>query len=196
MAELTLQQDGARVYVLGQTYALRDALRAAGGHWDSARRAWWVGRAKRAEIEAVIAREATAATETERAPAADDRKPREDARVLARAAYKGKDYYVIAETRDGARRLLAARDGAFQFWAAADLAPITKHYGREDYRSGRTEYPTLSGMISRAREWRSMSREERTEATEDAEARRSGDACPCSGGACRCGSDSPCCMCW
>jgi hypothetical protein len=46
---------GARVYVLGQTYPIRDAIRAAGGHWDTDRKAWWIGATKRADLAAAIA---------------------------------------------------------------------------------------------------------------------------------------------
>ncbi|OFW37672.1 MAG: hypothetical protein A3J29_06265 [Acidobacteria bacterium RIFCSPLOWO2_12_FULL_67_14b] len=52
---VTYETIGARVYVLGQTFALRDAIKSAGGHWDAERKAWWIGATKRAELEAAIA---------------------------------------------------------------------------------------------------------------------------------------------
>jgi uncharacterized protein YbjT (DUF2867 family) len=195
---LTTQIDGTRLYLLGSTYAIKDQLRAAGCHWDGERKAWWIGRAKADAIQALLGSVPTAPTSaapTTTPPVSSDRRPDPTSRVIGRATYKGRDYYVLAETRDGARRLLASRDGAISFWAAADLALVSKTYGRENYRSGRVEYPTLAGMIKRAEEWRQKSADERSEAQEDADARRSGFACPCSGGACRCGSDAPCCMC-
>lgn len=200
MTDITLQSTGTRIYVVGNTYGIKDAIKAAGGHWDGERRAWWVGQAKAAEIARVV-REAATQTQTQApAPSPDasrgDRTPDRDAKVKARATYKGQDYYVLAETRDGAKLLLAARNGQFQFWAETASTQITKTYGRENYRTGRDEYPTLGSMMARADKWRHMSAEDRTEAREDAEARSSGEACPCSGGACRCGTDSPCCMCW
>lgn len=52
---VTYETVGARVYVLGQTFAIRDAIKSAGGHWDAERKAWWIGATKRAELEAAIA---------------------------------------------------------------------------------------------------------------------------------------------
>ena len=52
---VTYEVVGVRVYVLGQTFAMKDAIKSAGGHWDADRKAWWVGAAKRAELEAAIA---------------------------------------------------------------------------------------------------------------------------------------------
>lgn len=199
MSNLSLQQIGQRIYLVGDTYPHRSAIKGLGGHWDGDRRQWWVGVAKRAEIEQAIASAPAPSAAPASAPMdapRQDKTPDRGAPVKARATYKGKDYYVLAETRDGAKRLLAARNGQFQFWAAANLTHITKEYGRESYRSGRLEYPTLGGMIDRAEQWQRMSQDERAEAREDAEARRNGERCPCSGGACRCGSDAPCCMCW
>lgn len=191
---ITLTDAGARIYLTGDTYSIRDRIKRLGGHWDGERRAWWVGRAKRAEAEQLASQAPAAPTPASDRPAARDQTPDRSARVQARARYKGKDYYVLAETRDGGKLLLAARNGAFQFWAAREAAPIVKIYGRVDLRTGRMEYPTIGGLIRLAEEWRQMSQDEREEA-EDAAARRDGDWCPCSGGACRCGSDAPCCMC-
>lgn len=63
---VTYETVGARVYVLGQTYPIRDAIRAAGGHWDAERKAWWIGTAKRAELEAAIASAKPATADTYR----------------------------------------------------------------------------------------------------------------------------------
>lgn len=150
--DITLRTEGARVYIIGNTFPLKDAIKSAGGHCDGTRKAWWVGRAKATEIERVIATTSTAPSSP--TSSQGDRTPDQGASVKARATYKGKDYYVLAETRDGAKMLLAARNGAFQFWAAREATQITKTYGRENYRSGRTEYPTLGGMIRRAEELR------------------------------------------
>lgn len=46
---------GARVYVLGQTFAIKDTIKSVGGHWDADRKAWWIGATKRADLEAAIA---------------------------------------------------------------------------------------------------------------------------------------------
>lgn len=83
-----------------------------------------------------------------------DTKPDESARVYARRTYKSKDYYQLARTKDDAKVLLAARNGAFQFWAAAAQTTLVKEYGREDYRSRRVEYPTLGGLVRLAEKYR------------------------------------------
>ncbi|OFW05628.1 MAG: hypothetical protein A3H96_11245 [Acidobacteria bacterium RIFCSPLOWO2_02_FULL_67_36] len=152
MASITLQPAGTRIYIDGNTYPIKDQLRRAGCHWDGERKAWWIGAAKRADIEHLVSSDTVqqqSAAEPQR-----DATPDASASVRARASYKGRDYYVLAETRDRSKLLLAARNGQFQFWAAAEATQITKTYGRENYRSGRTEYPTLGGMIRRAEEWR------------------------------------------
>lgn len=46
---------GARVYVLGQTFAIKDTIKSVGGHWDADRKAWWIGATKRADLEVAIA---------------------------------------------------------------------------------------------------------------------------------------------
>lgn len=170
---VTLETIGQRIYVAGNTFPIKDRLKRAGCHWDGDRKQWWIGAAKRSEIESVVTHAPTSSTSQQ---GSGDRTPDRNADVKARATYKGKDYYVLAETRDGAKLLLAARNGAFQFWAAREASQITKTYGRENYRSGRTEYPTLGGMIRRAEQWRQMSADERADAS------RASDL----GGRCRC----------
>lgn len=183
MADVTLQPIGTRIYVVGNTYAtyaIKDALKRAGCHWDGERKAWWIGAAKRPDIEHLVS-----STPAPQAEAQGDRKPDEHANVRARVEYKGREYYMLAETRDGAKLLLAARNGQFQFWAAREATQTVKTYGRENYRSGRTEYPMLGGMIARAAEWQQKSPEQRQQAEYDrgwqgngcSECRRLGDWC-------------------
>jgi hypothetical protein len=95
---ITMQTEGQRIYIVGHTYPIRDRLRSAGAHWDGDRGAWWIGASKRADIESVIASAAAATS-----------RPDRGARVIGRARYRERDYYCLAESRDG-RRLL--RPGA------------------------------------------------------------------------------------
>jgi hypothetical protein len=67
-----------------------------------------------------------------------------DQEVRAKVKYKGRDYYQVAATKDGARLLLSFRDGSKTFWVAASLCETVKTYGRE-YR-GRVEYPTIASL--------------------------------------------------
>jgi hypothetical protein len=52
---ITLQREGSRVYVAGNTYPVKDAIKAAGGHWDGDRKQWWVGAAKQPDLEKSLA---------------------------------------------------------------------------------------------------------------------------------------------
>jgi hypothetical protein len=47
--QLSIESAGRRHYVRGDTYPLRERLRAAGAHWDAEARAWWFGQREAAE---------------------------------------------------------------------------------------------------------------------------------------------------
>lgn len=142
---LTIETAGARCYVLGDTYAIRAQLKEGGAHWDADRKAWWIGAAKRAAVEALVA----AATAVPQGQPAKRAAPGEDAVVEGRARYKGRTYYVAGRvirgdchsrgyddrvepivSRDGSRVLLYFRDGSSQFWAACDQVEPLKRYDR------------------------------------------------------------------
>lgn len=120
---------GQRVYFLGNTFPAKDRIKAMGGHWDGDARAWWVGAAKQADAEKLLASlngpaasvglaqdtpAGIVADKLEEAGRADEaaavrsgqvpaNRPPEDidsARVYAQVEYKGRRYYVIAEQRD------------------------------------------------------------------------------------------------
>lgn len=62
-----LETDGRRVYVRGDSYPIRGALRGAGCHWDPDAKAWWIGSEKRDALAAAIA-SATPETATKSRP--------------------------------------------------------------------------------------------------------------------------------
>jgi hypothetical protein len=117
---------GRRTYIIGDTYPHREALRAAGAHWDADRRAWWIG--SRSTAEALAASLASTSTS-----ASTSNGPGRAGVVAGRARYKGRAYYVAGRrvrgrtpyddiveavtTRDGSRVMLYSRDGSRQFWA-------------------------------------------------------------------------------
>lgn len=139
---ITLQPEGRRTYITGNTYPHRDAIRGIGAKWDADRKAWWTG--KRAEAEALVAKLGAA----QPAPAAESQPQREapgdDATVAGRVAYKLKTYYLAGriergrakwdvsvhpvQSRDGAKVLLYSRDGSLQFWASRSQVTVTKTY--------------------------------------------------------------------
>lgn len=137
---ISLKSEGRRTYIVGNTYPIRDQIRAIGAHWDADRRAWWT--AKRAEAEALVQQLSAGSASAEQTH--DKQAPGEDAIVAGRAEYKGRAYYVAGRTvrgrthwddrvtavtsRDGSKMLLYSRDGSMQFWAHG--ARILKTYDR------------------------------------------------------------------
>lgn len=111
---IRLEITGRRIYFLGNTYPAKDRIRSIGAKWDSEKRAWWIGSTKRSQAEELIG--------SLSADSRDDA-PGLDARIIGRAEYKGRSYYVASRygepVRSGnGRTLLYATDGSFQFWAA------------------------------------------------------------------------------
>lgn len=49
---ITIQSEGRRHYLTGNTYPIKDAIRSAGCKWDRDRGAWWTG--KREVAEALV----------------------------------------------------------------------------------------------------------------------------------------------
>lgn len=147
---MELKTEGRRTYILGNTYPIKDQLRAAGCKWDGDRKAWWTGKREVAEQLVAKLNGTAAATTTPASPA-----PKEayDGPVLGKAEYKGRQYYVrwqgtTSRGTDAFR--LVTLDGNLDFWADAAACRWTKHYekkgayGKRDDRHG--SYPTLSGI--------------------------------------------------
>jgi len=133
--EIGTERVGTRVYVTGNTYAVKDRLKAAGCHWDGERRQWWIGAAKQAAIAAIVG------------GLAGQPAPKEDLstrRVYGKAKYKGRLYYVIGQSGSGRLRLTVL-DGKIDFWADESACQWEKRYTPREYR-GRTEYQTLGGI--------------------------------------------------
>lgn len=151
---VALQQDGRRIYITGDTYSLKDRIKGMGGHWDGDRRCWWVGSAKKSEAEALVS---TAAS----TPAQPKEEKPDDIRIVGKARYKGRNYYVrwYGQTKRGYACRLVTLDAKIDFWAtcaepyvndrdhdgSGDVAVIVKTYEPREYR-GRYEYMTLGSM--------------------------------------------------
>lgn len=43
MSSITVERIGRRSYFRGNTFQIKDRLRAAGAHWDAEQKAWWIG---------------------------------------------------------------------------------------------------------------------------------------------------------
>lgn len=144
---VTIERQASRLYFQGNTYPIKDQIKAMGGHWDGDRRAWWVGVAKNDEATSLVERLGTANTAT---ATAERPKVDRNSRVVAKAEYKGRKYYVLwmGTCKSGERKArLTVLDGSIDFWADLSACNILKEYSPREYR-GRTEYTTL-GSISR-----------------------------------------------
>lgn len=143
---IAIETQGRRHYLRGNTFAIKDTLRAAGAKWDPEAKAWWTG--KRETAEQFVG--PSAGNPTPASPTSDrgDSQPTvgQDTIVAARATYKGSAYYVVGrvvrgrthwddrvsavETRDGAKVLLSFRDGSKSFWAARADVQVSNSYDR------------------------------------------------------------------
>lgn len=169
---LAMERVGARLYVTGDAYSIKDKLKSLGCHWDGARCQWWIGIAKSNQLWTLLS---TAQADPASAPEDMDGK-----RVDARVKYKGRIYYQIGATRDGARVRLSTLDGKVSFWTDAAQAETVKTYAPRTYR-GRTEYTTLGG-IRRFVERQRDPATRRGECTECGALGPPGEACPECGG--------------
>lgn len=70
-ATVTIEKQGRRYYLVGNTYPVKDALRSAGAHWDRDRGAWWTSKS---DVAQRFAAQATAKAEARSAAAAEGNK--------------------------------------------------------------------------------------------------------------------------
>lgn len=149
---ITVEKQGRRYYFQGNTFPIKDQLRAAGAKWDAEKKAWWTGQADVAErltSASPVAPTAPSSSPTREAPGLD-------ATVSGRAEYKGHTYYVAGRivrgrtryddsvaavvSRDGERTLLYSRDGSMQFWAPSAQIALVKSYRRASTIASLREY--------------------------------------------------------
>ncbi len=165
MASIRIEREGRRVYFGGDTFAAKDRIKDLGGKWDAESRRWWVGSTKLAQAEALVASLAG-----DGAPAPEDLS---SARVYARVEYKGRSYYVIAESETSGRCRLTTLEMVAPFWVQMSECKLVKTYTPREVRTGfrgatRTEYQTLGGIAA------FVARERKAE--------KAGEpACPCCG---------------
>jgi len=158
---ITVETQGRRHYIRGNTFPIKDRLRAAGCKWDSDAKAWWTGKLETAVelVQGTCGQPANDAPPTTPAPdsdrGADRAAPGESAIVAARVTYQGRTYYALGRlvrgrtrwddtveavsTRDHQKVLISFRDGSKSFWAARDEVQVVKSYGR----------PTTIGKLKR-----------------------------------------------
>ncbi len=150
---IATEKVGTRVYVTGNSYAVKDQLKSAGCHWDGDRRQWWIGAVK-ADLIATIVGQISSQPVAPAQPADTD-----SIRLVGKAKYKGKMYYArwIGYTKAGDYKVhLTILDAAIDFWAKCaqpheqvdgngDVATIIKTYQVREYR-GHEEHTTLGSI--------------------------------------------------
>lgn len=131
---IQIETEGRRTYIVGNTYPVRDQIRALGAHWDSERKAWWTAKAEEArQLAERLNGAQTAPAASQGAPSSKAPRDGLNSVVAGRATYKGHTYYVAGRTakgrthwddrveaittQDGQKVLLYFRDGSSQFWA-------------------------------------------------------------------------------
>lgn len=166
---ISIETQGRRHYIKGNTFPIKDQLRAAGCKWDPDHKAWWTSKREVAEqLAGAAPAAAPAAADSDRG--AERAAPGEDAVVAGRVMYQGRAYYALGRvvrgrtqwddtvepvaTRDGAKVLVAFRDGSKSFWAARSEVQVVKTYTR----------PTTIGKLARFAE---RAREARAQGYED-----------------------------
>lgn len=154
---ITIEQQGKRFYLRGNTYPIKDQLRAAGAKWDPDAKCWWTG--KRETAEAIVSGAAPDKSNTTQPILeghAVSERPREtlanDTKIAGRAKYRGRDYILVweGETGRGHSAKLAFADGSSVFWTQYDQIEVTKRYQPRVYRG--QEQPMTFGRLNRLRE--------------------------------------------
>ncbi len=118
---VSFEKEGRRVYCIGNTYAIKDAIKAAGGHWDADRKAWWIGSGKQEELIASVNK--AKPSQTQYATGLN-------VLVKGKAEYGGRTYpySFCGPTRNGEAVKLHFRDGSKDFWAPRNEVTIVKTY--------------------------------------------------------------------
>lgn len=140
---VTQQIEGRRVYLLGNTFPIKDALKNAGAHWDGDRRAWWIGTEKQAAISNILGGAPQAEAKTSGNGGSKGEALKDSDRLLGKAEYKGRTYLLVweGETKRGRAAKLAFLDGSSTFWASHGEYNVTKYFKVREFR-GREEYQT------------------------------------------------------
>lgn len=156
---ITLEKVEKRVYVVGNSFSIKDQLKAEGCHWDAERKQWWIGVGKASAIEAIIKGDTQAVVQTPETTSENA----DSIKVVGKAKYKGKTYYVrwVGQCKNGEYKAhLTTIDAKISFWAACarpheqidgngDIACVLKTYQSRTVGYGRyahEEHTTLGSL--------------------------------------------------
>lgn len=143
---MKIEAVNSRLYVVGNSYAVKDKLKSIGCHWDSTRKQWWIGKTKKAELEQIVngnQPQGTTATYTPPTP-----EELADKRCDGKVRYKDRAYFVVGKSERTGKLLLTVLDCKISFWAAeSDCQWIKRYHPQErSYNYGRhteTVYQTV-----------------------------------------------------
>lgn len=124
---VTIEKQGRRYYIAGNTYPIKDQLRAAGCKWDPDRKQWWTG--KKDVAERLASKEIKPAAQSP-----------DEVYVIGKASYKGRSYYVqwAGVTKKGNYAFhLVTLDAKIDFWA--DGSPMNGTSPAEHEKQARWE---------------------------------------------------------
>ncbi len=147
---MAILEVGKRLYVTGNTYAIKDQLKSIGCHWDADRKQWWIGKAKQADLQKIVDGNSGASQSSGGyvAPTAEElsQKP-----CSGQVEYKGRKYYVVGQSSKTSKLLLTVLDCSISFWAAqSDCRWVKRYEARErTYNYGRyteTVHQTVGGI--------------------------------------------------
>lgn len=156
---VTIRRAGPRVYLQNLPFQFKDLAKETLGltykkNFDQDSKTWWCGVAKLAKAQEFV----TMLNENPPAPKAEDL---DDVRLVGKATYKGRTYYVRQVTADQTRCRLITLDGKLDFWAdlatdagdvTAESAAMQKRYEPRDERgsygqpTGRKVYTTVGSI--------------------------------------------------
>lgn len=126
MSHLSIEKVGRRLYVVGNSFAVKDCLKKIGCKWDADRKQWWIGSGKQAELEGCIG----SASKEYKEPTPQELEKR---RCDGKVEYKGKTYYVVGKSPAKGKLWLTVLDCSINFWALESDCKWVKRYGNEQH---------------------------------------------------------------
>ncbi len=135
--QVSLDHVGARVYVVGNTFAIKAQLKEAGCHWDTDRKQWWIGIAKRDSIASIVGESDGKEIKTSKEELAD--RP-----CSGKVEYKGRTYYVIGQSDKTGKLWLTVLDCSIDFWAlTSDCKWVKRYQSRQEWDGRRYSGKTV-----------------------------------------------------
>jgi hypothetical protein len=141
-----IEQQGAKYYLLGNTFPIKDKLKAAGCRWDPSQRAWWTHYEDVAEgfvneqpdvcaVDQQSGIESPAAATPVAPPPADAALTAELSAAVCthRVKYQGRTYYVIGEADEARVWRLTPLSGSHDIWVGRAECEVLKKYATRTY---------------------------------------------------------------